>query len=246
MTSTDFGFRQVRIEDKARRVAQVFESVAGRYDLMNDLMSFGLHRLWKRYTIALAAVRPGQRILDVASGTGDLSALLAERVGPRGLVVASDVNSAMLRVGRDRLIDRGLAGNLVYMLADAEQLPFADGGFDTVTIAFGLRNVTRKERALAAMCGVLRPGGQLLVLEFSRLVLPMLQRCYDLYSLNVIPWIGHRVTGDRASYDYLVESIRRHPDQETLAAMMRTAGFDAVDHYNLAAGAVAVHRGRKL
>ncbi len=246
MTSTDFGFRQVRIEAKARRVAQVFESVAGRYDLMNDLMSFGLHRLWKRYTIALAAVRPGQHILDVASGTGDLSALLAERVGPRGLVVASDVNFAMLRIGRDRLIDRGLAGNLVYMLADAEELPFPDGGFDTVTIAFGLRNVTRKERALAAMCRVLRPGGQLLVLEFSRLVLPVLQRCYDLYSFNVIPWIGHRVTGDRASYAYLVESIRRHPDQETLAAMMRAAGFDAVDHYNLAAGAVAVHRGRKL
>ena len=244
--TTDFGFEQVRVEEKARRVARVFDSVASRYDLMNDLMSFGTHRLWKRFAIALADVRAGQRVLDVAGGTGDLSARLSRRVGPQGTVVLSDINGSMLREGRDRLLNEGIVGNVHYVQGNAEALSFPDNTFDRVTIAFGLRNVTHKDRALRSMYRVLRPGGCLVVLEFSKVALPLLDRFYDLYSFAVIPRIGQWVTGDRGSYQYLVESIRRHPDQATLKAMMEAAGFGTVNYYNLSGGIVAVHRGYKL
>jgi demethylmenaquinone methyltransferase/2-methoxy-6-polyprenyl-1,4-benzoquinol methylase len=244
--TTDFGFEQVRVEEKARRVARVFDSVASRYDLMNDLMSLGAHRLWKRFAISLADVRAGQRVLDVAGGTGDLTARLVRRVGPQGSVVLSDINGSMLREGRDRLVNEGVVGNVRYVQGNAEALPFPDNTFDRITIAFGLRNVTHKDRALASMQRILRPGGCLVILEFSKVVLPSLERLYDQYSFAVIPRIGQLVTGDRASYQYLVESIRRHPDQATLGAMMEAAGFGAVNHYNLSGGVVAVHRGYKL
>ncbi len=245
-TTTDFGFERVRVEDKARRVGRVFDSVAGRYDLMNDLMSLGAHRLWKRFAVLAAGIRSGERVLDVAGGSGDLSRLLAERVGPEGVVYMSDVNAAMLRLGRDRLIDRGRCGNIRWVRANAEALPFATGALDAVLIAFGLRNLTHKEQALSAMYRVLRAGGRLVILEFSHLVVPLLQRLYDLYSFNLIPLLGQLVAGDRASYRYLVESIRLHPDQETLQAMMERAGFELTSYYNLSAGVVAVHRGYKL
>lgn len=245
-STTDFGFEQVRLEDKARRVRGVFDSVASRYDLMNDLMSLGSHRLWKRFAVLAAGIRSGEKVLDVAGGTGDLTRLMARRVGAEGVVIMSDVNAPMLRLGRDRLIDQGLCGNIQFVQADAERLPFASDALDAVLIAFGLRNVTRKERALSAMYRVLRPGGRLVILEFSRLVVPVVQRLYDLYSLNVIPLLGQLVTGDRASYRYLVESIRLHPDQETLRAMMEHAGFELTSYQNLSAGVVAVHRGYKL
>ena len=240
--STDFGFTRVPWSEKARRVRGVFDSVADNYDLMNDLMSAGIHRLWKRFTLSLANLRPGQRALDVAGGTGDLAAGLARQVGERGLVVLTDINAAMLERGRDRLINEGLVGNVQCVQADAERLPFADGTFDCVTIGFGLRNVTDKQAALRSMRRVLKPGGQLLVLEFSR-PSPALQPFYDAYSFRVLPLLGRLVAKDEASYQYLAESIRMHPDQETLLAMMQDAGLEDCRYHNLTGGIVAVHRG---
>ena len=242
MAQTHFGFQSVDDQDKARRVRGVFDSVAQRYDLMNDLMSFGLHRAWKGYTVAVANLKRGDKVLDIAGGTGDLARAFAPRVGPQGLVVHTDINEAMLRVGRDRLLDDGLA--LPTLTCDAEQLPFADGSFDLVSVAFGLRNMTHKDLALAEMARVLRPGGRLLVLEFSKIAAP-LRRPYDWYSFNVIPLIGRLVTRDEDSYRYLAESIRVHPDQAALKSLMKTAGFGHVDVHNLAAGAVALHVGIK-
>jgi len=243
--STDFGFQRVSLEDKARRVRGVFDSVADRYDLMNDLMSAGTHRLWKRFTLALANLRPGQRALDVAGGSGDLALGLARQVGASGLVVLTDINAAMLARGRDRLIDAGIAANVACVQCDAQQLPFAEASFDCVTIGFGLRNVTDKAAALASMQRALRPGGQLLVLEFSQLELAALKPLYDAYSFRVLPLLGRYVAGDEASYRYLAESIRMHPDQETLLAMMRDAGLEGCRYQNLSGGIVAVHRGYK-
>jgi demethylmenaquinone methyltransferase/2-methoxy-6-polyprenyl-1,4-benzoquinol methylase len=241
---THFGFARVPADEKAGRVREVFDSVASRYDLMNDLMSLGVHRAWKRFTVEAAALRPGQRVLDLAGGTGDLAALMAPRVAPGGAVVLADINAAMLARGRERLQDRGLAGDAVgYCQLDAEALPFADASFDAVTIAFGLRNVTRKEAALEAIRRVLRPGGQLLVLEFSHPVAPGLAPLYDLYSFRVLPALGRLVAGDGDSYRYLAESIRVHPDQEGLKAMMEAAGFEGVRYHNLTGGIVALHRG---
>jgi demethylmenaquinone methyltransferase / 2-methoxy-6-polyprenyl-1,4-benzoquinol methylase len=241
--STDFGFQQVPWGDKARRVRAVFDSVAGRYDLMNDLMSAGAHRLWKQFALSLTGLNTGDQALDIAGGTGDLAAGLARQVGKSGLVVLADINASMLQHGRDRLIDRGLVGNLQYVQANAEQLPFADGSFDVVTIGFGLRNVTDKPAALAAMRRALRPGGQLLVLEFSKPVLPALGRLYDAYSFKLLPWLGRAVAGDAESYRYLAESIRRHPDQEALLELMKTAGLESCRYHNLTGGIVTLHRG---
>jgi demethylmenaquinone methyltransferase/2-methoxy-6-polyprenyl-1,4-benzoquinol methylase len=241
--TTHFGYQDVPRRDKARRVRGVFDSVAPRYDLMNDLMSAGLHRVWKEFALSQANLRPGQRALDVAAGTGDLAAGLARQVGPRGLVVVTDINAAMLGTGRDRLLDRGIVGNVEYVQADAECLPFADASFDCVTIGFGLRNVTDKDAALASMRRVLRPGGQLLILEFSRPVAPGLQSVYDAYSFRVLPLLGRVVAQDEASYRYLAESIRRHPDQQALLGMMRAAGLEDCRYHNLAGGIVALHRG---
>lgn len=241
--TTDFGFERVATGDKARRVRAVFDSVADRYDLMNDLMSFGLHRLWKRFTVGICAVREGGSVLDLAGGTGDLASLLHDRVGPRGRVVLTDVNAAMLDRGRRRMQDEGRVAGVACARVNAERLPFADASFDCVTIGFGLRNVTDKARALAEMHRVLRPGGQALVLEFSRLRARSLEPLYDLYSLRFLPWLGRRVADDADSYRYLAESIRVHPDQETLARMMGEAGFEGCDWFNLSLGVVAVHRG---
>jgi demethylmenaquinone methyltransferase / 2-methoxy-6-polyprenyl-1,4-benzoquinol methylase len=243
--STDFGFQRVPRADKARRVRGVFDSVAGNYDLMNDLMSAGAHRLWKRFTLALANLRPGQRALDVAGGTGDLAAGMARAVGERGLVVLTDINAAMLERGRDRLLDEGLVGNVRCVQANAERLPFPDGSFDCVTIGFGLRNVTDKAAALSSMRRVLRPGGQLLVLEFSHPTAPGLKSLYDTYSFRVLPLLGRLVAGDAASYRYLAESIRMHPDQGALLRLMQAAGLEGCDYHNLSGGIVAVHRGYK-
>jgi demethylmenaquinone methyltransferase/2-methoxy-6-polyprenyl-1,4-benzoquinol methylase len=243
--STDFGFQRVSRQDKARRVRGVFDSVAGNYDLMNDLMSAGTHRLWKRFTLSLANLRPGQCALDVAGGTGDLAAGLARQVGERGLVVLTDINAAMLGRGRDRLIDAGLAGNVACVQANAERLPFPDASFDCVTIGFGLRNVTDKPAALSAMRRTLKPGGQLLVLEFSRPSVAGLKPLYDAYSFRILPLLGRLVAHDEASYRYLAESIRMHPDQETLLKMMQEAGLEGCRYHNLAGGIVAVHRGYK-
>jgi demethylmenaquinone methyltransferase / 2-methoxy-6-polyprenyl-1,4-benzoquinol methylase len=242
--SPDCGFQRVPLGEKARRVRGVFDSVADRYDLMNDLMSAGTHRLWKRFTLALANLRPGQRALDVAGGSGDLAAGLARQVGERGLVVLADINAAMLARGRDRLLDAGQAANVACVQADAERLPFADGSFDCVTIGFGLRNVTDKAAALGSMRRTLKPGGQLLVLEFSQ-PHAALKPLYDAYSFRVLPLLGRYVAGDEASYRYLAESIRMHPDQETLLAMMRAAGLEGCRYHNLSGGIVAVHRGYK-
>jgi demethylmenaquinone methyltransferase / 2-methoxy-6-polyprenyl-1,4-benzoquinol methylase len=242
-STTDFGFQRVPRQDKARRVRGVFDSVADHYDLMNDLMSAGAHRLWKHFTLALANLRPGQRALDVAGGTGDLAAGLARQVGAGGLVILSDINAAMLARGRDRLLDEGLTGNVTTVQANAERLPFAPGSFDCVTIGFGLRNVTDKAAALASMARTLKPGGQLLVLEFSRPRLPGLKRLYDAYSFHVLPRLGEWVAQDAASYRYLAESIRMHPDQETLLGMLRAAGLEGCRYHNLSGGIVAVHRG---
>ena len=243
--STDFGFERVPREDKARRVRGVFDSVAERYDLMNDLMSAGTHRLWKRFTLGLANLRAGQQALDVAGGTGDLAAGLAHQVGARGLIVLSDLNAAMLSRGRDRLLDEGFVGNVATVQADAERLPFAADTFDCITIGFGLRNVTDKAAALSSMARVLKPGGQLLVLEFSHPRLPGLQRLYDAYSFHVLPWLGRVVAHDAASYRYLAESIRVHPDQERLLQMLKDTGLEGCRYHNLSGGIVAVHRGYK-
>lgn len=244
--TADFGFEEIPLRDKARRVRGVFDSVADRYDLMNDLMSGGAHRLWKQFTLSLTGLKPGSRALDIAGGTGDLAAGLARQVGRTGLVVLADINARMLEHGRDRLIDRALTSAPVYVQADAERLPFADSRFDCVTIGFGLRNVTDKAAALASMRRVLKPGGQLMVLEFSTPVLPMLSRLYDAYSFNVLPWLGRVVAGDADSYRYLAESIRRHPDQQTLLDMLRTAGLEQCRYHNLMGGVVALHRGYRI
>jgi demethylmenaquinone methyltransferase/2-methoxy-6-polyprenyl-1,4-benzoquinol methylase len=243
--TTHFGYREVAEKEKARLVGGVFDSVASRYDLMNDLMSGGIHRLWKRLTIELSGVRAGQRVLDVAGGTGDLAARFARITGPTGRVVLSDINASMLATGRDKLIDMGVCANVDFVLADAEQLPFAEGCFDCITIAFGLRNVTHKERALESMLRVLRPGGRLLVLEFSRPTSELLGKLYDAYSFGVLPKLGKLVAGDEDSYRYLAESIRVHPDQETLRDMMEDAGFERCDYHNMTGGIVALHRGFK-
>ena len=240
--STHFGFEQVPWSDKARRVRGVFDSVAGNYDVMNDLMSGGLHRLWKQFTLGLANLRPGQKALDLAGGTGDLAAGLSRQVGERGLVVLSDINAAMLSQGRDRLINDGLVSNTRCVQVNAEKIPFADNTFDCVTIGFGLRNVTDKPAALASMRRVLKPGGQLLVLEFSRPAAP-LKPLYDAYSFRILPLLGKIVAKDEASYRYLAESIRMHPDQETLLGMMKDAGLEGCRYHNLTGGIVAVHRG---
>jgi demethylmenaquinone methyltransferase/2-methoxy-6-polyprenyl-1,4-benzoquinol methylase len=242
-SSTDFGYEQVAWGDKARRVRGVFDSVAGRYDLMNDLMSLGAHRWWKRFALSCTNLQAGQRALDVAGGTGDLALGMLQQVGPAGLVVLTDINAEMLRRGRDRLIDAGHAGNSRVVQANAECLPFTPGRFDCVTIGFGLRNVTDKAAALTSMRSMLRPGGQLIVLEFSQLAIPALRPLYDTYSFKVLPKLGELVAGDAASYQYLAESIRRHPDQETLLGMMRTAGLESCSYQNLSGGIVAVHRG---
>ncbi len=243
---TDFGFRQVPGADKRGLVDAVFSSVANRYDLMNDFMSGGLHRAWKRFAIARLAPRRGERFLDVAAGTGDIARLIARRIDGQGNIVLTDPNAPMLERGRDRLYDEGFARGLHWVQATAEALPFQAGSFDAVTISFGLRNASDRQRALQSMFEVLAPGGRALVLEFSRVVLPLLARLYDGYSFRVIPWLGEKVAGDRDSYQYLVESIRMHPDQETLAAMMRTAGFESVTWHNLSGGIVAVHQGYRL
>jgi demethylmenaquinone methyltransferase / 2-methoxy-6-polyprenyl-1,4-benzoquinol methylase len=240
MAQTHFGFQNVDEQEKAGRVRGVFDSVAGKYDLMNDIMSMGLHRAWKAYTVAVARLRPGERVLDIAGGTGDLARAFARKVGEGGMVVHTDINEAMLRQGRNRLLDEGLA--LPTLLCDGERLPFASESFDLVSVAFGLRNMTHKDAALAEMCRVLRPGGRLLVLEFSKVAAP-LAKPYEWYSMKVLPLMGRLVAGDSESYRYLAESIRMHPDQATLKAMMKSAGFGHVDVHNLSAGVVALHAG---
>ena len=242
--TTHFGFRDVPLTDKARHVREVFDSVANNYDLMNDLMSFGVHRLWKRFTVGMADLKPGQCVLDLAGGTGDLTRLMAPRVGREGLVVLSDINAAMLGNGRSQLLDKGIAGNVDFAQANAEQLPFHDSSFDLVTMAFGLRNVTDKQQALDSIYRVLRPGGRLLVLEFSRPA-AALKPAYDFYSFSILPKLGRLVARDEASYRYLAESIRMHPDQQTLRDMMQQAGFEDCDYHNLTGGIVAIHRGYK-
>ena len=239
---THFGFETIAEDDKVKRVAGVFDSVAGKYDLMNDLMSGGLHRLWKAFTIAQAGIRPGFRVLDIAGGTGDLAAAFAKQVGPTGQVWLTDINESMLCVGRDKLLNKGLVAPI--LVCDAEALPFPDNYFDRVSVAFGLRNMTHKERALAEMHRVLKPGGKLLVLEFSKVWEP-LQKTYDTYSFSFLPWLGKQITGDADSYRYLAESIRMHPDQETLKKLMHNAGFERVDYFNLTVGVAALHTGVK-
>ena len=243
--TTDFGFTRVDRDAKAGMVRGVFDSVAGRYDLMNDLMSAGIHRLWKRFTIELCAVRPGQTILDIAGGTGDLAARFSQLVGQEGQVILADINAAMLEVGRDRLIDKGASDNIEVVQADAQYLPFADNSIDCITIAFGLRNVTDKAIALESMLRVLRPGGRLLVLEFSKPTSPLLGKLYDQYSFQIPPAMGRLVAQDADSYRYLAESIRKHPDQETLLTMMEDAGFVESRYHNMTGGIVAVHQGFK-
>ncbi len=242
-SSVDFGYQKVPPEEKQRRVRGVFDSVAGNYDLMNDLMSGGLHRVWKAFALSLTNLRPGQLALDVAGGTGDLALGMSKQVGERGLVILSDINSEMLGRGRDRLIDAGVVRGVDFVLADAERLPFAPGTFDCVTIGFGLRNVTDKPAALSAMQKVLKPGGQLLVLEFSKPTSPLLSRIYDGYSFGILPRLGKLVAHDEDSYRYLAESIRMHPDQDTLLGMLRAAGLEDCRYHNLLGGIVAVHRG---
>jgi len=243
--TTHFGYETVSLDEKAGRVRDVFDSVATHYDIMNDLMSAGLHRLWKRFAIDQAGVRPGQLVLDLAGGTGDLARKLSPQVGPRGHVVLADINAAMLRRGRQRLVDAGIAGNFSIAQVDAQNLPFHDGTFDCITIAFGLRNITDKEAALAAMYRVLKPGGKMLILEFSQPA-RAIKPAYDLYSFKVIPFIGKLVASDKDSYQYLAESIRMHPDQEELISMMQQTGFERCRYHNLAAGIVALHVGYRV
>ena len=243
--TTHFGYRKVPTGEKATLVKGVFDSVASRYDVMNDLMSFGIHRLWKRFTIEQTGLRPGDRALDVAGGTGELRLGMAGKVGPDGQVVLTDINAAMLTNGRRALLDSGITGNVTFAQVNAEQLPFPENSFDLVTIAFGLRNVTDKQRALDSICRVLKPGGRLLVLEFSKPVMPGLDKAYDFYSFNVLPKMGKLIANDEDSYRYLAESIRKHPPQDELAAMMRKAGFADVAYRNLTGGIVAIHSGTR-
>ncbi|MGG4773470.1 bifunctional demethylmenaquinone methyltransferase/2-methoxy-6-polyprenyl-1,4-benzoquinol methylase UbiE [Alcaligenaceae bacterium 429] len=242
-STTHFGFQTVREAEKASRVAEVFHSVATKYDVMNDLMSGGLHRIWKHFTVGRADVRPGMKVLDIAGGTGDIAKALAKKAGPSGEVWLTDINSSMLGVGRDRMLDNGLV--LPVAVCDAEFLPFPSGYFDRVTVAFGLRNMTHKDKALAEMRRVLKPGGKLLVLEFSRIAKP-LEKAYDWYSFNILPKVGQVVANDAESYRYLAESIRMHPDQDTLAEMMRSVGLERVQYFNLTAGIAALHEGVRL
>ena len=243
--TTHFGFQEVDRDAKANMVADVFHSVASRYDLMNDLMSGGIHRIWKRFTIELSGVRRGHAVLDIAGGTGDLAARFAELVGPEGRVVLADINDSMLKVGRDKLLDHGLLDNLEFVQADAQCLPFPDNSFDCITIAFGLRNVTDKDAALRSMLRVLKPGGRLLVLEFSKPGNPLLSKAYDAYSFRVLPLMGRLEANDADSYQYLAESIRMHPDQDTLKEMMEDAGFSRCEYHNMTGGVVALHKGIK-
>ncbi|GAA0357824.1 bifunctional demethylmenaquinone methyltransferase/2-methoxy-6-polyprenyl-1,4-benzoquinol methylase UbiE [Bowmanella denitrificans] len=243
---THFGYKTVDKDSKASMVAGVFHSVAAKYDLMNDLLSMGIHRIWKRFTIDCSGVRAGHRVLDLAGGTGDLAAKFSRLVGEKGQVVLADINDSMLKVGRDKLRDKGIVGNVEYVQANAECLPFPDNHFDLITIAFGLRNVTDKDKALASMFRVLKPGGRLLVLEFSKPEIEALSKAYDLYSFHVLPKVGQLVVGDAESYQYLAESIRMHPDQDTLKGMMETVGFEQVTYHNLTGGIVALHRGFKF
>jgi demethylmenaquinone methyltransferase/2-methoxy-6-polyprenyl-1,4-benzoquinol methylase len=243
--TTHFGYKTVDSKDKVKMVAGVFHSVAAKYDIMNDLMSGGVHRLWKRFTIELSGVRPGNKVLDIAGGTGDLAAKFSRLVGSNGSVVLADINDSMLTVGREKLTNKGIVGNIEYVQANAECLPFPDNYFDCITIAFGLRNVTDKDAALRSMNRVLKPGGRLLVLEFSKPVNPVIAKLYDRYSFDILPKMGQLVTNDEDSYRYLAESIRMHPDQDTLKGMMNDAGFVDVSYHNMTAGVVAVHRGIK-
>lgn len=244
--TTHFGFQDVPVEEKAGKVADVFHSVAQRYDVMNDLMSFGIHRLWKRITLERSGVRKGNQVLDIAGGTGDLTRAFVKRVGSTGHVVLADINASMLNVGRDKLIDSGIGQEVDYVQANAEELPFDDNTFDCITIAFGLRNVTDKDKALRSMTRVLKPGGRLLVLEFSKPNNPVFEKIYDQYSFHILPRVGQLVANDADSYRYLAESIRMHPDQETLKGMMEEAGLGRVEYSNMTGGVVALHRGVKL
>ena len=244
--TTHFGFETVAKEEKVAKVAEVFHSVAAKYDIMNDLMSGGVHRLWKRFTIDCSGVRPGQRILDLGGGTGDLTAKFSRIVGEKGHVILADINNSMLNVGRDKLRDSGIVGNVHYVQANAEELPFPDDYFDCITISFCLRNVTDKDKALRSMYRVLKPGGRLLVLEFSKPILEPLSKVYDAYSFHLLPKMGELIANDADSYRYLAESIRMHPDQDTLEGMMNTAGFEKTNYYNLTGGIVALHRGYKF
>ena len=244
--TTHFGFQEVPVEEKVQRVTEVFRSVADKYDVMNDIMSFGIHRLWKRFTVDQAAVRSGMRVLDLAGGTGDLALRFARLVGEEGEVVLADINEAMLREGRNRLLDHGVVGNVRYAQVNAECLPFPDQYFDVITIAFGLRNVTDKEAALRSMYRVLKPGGKLLVLEFSKPISRTFGKLYDVYSFKALPLMGKLIANDAESYRYLAESIRMHPDQETLKAMLEAAGFERCDYHNLTGGVVALHKGYKI
>jgi len=242
---THFGFERVDIEEKQGKVAEVFHSVAAKYDIMNDVMSFGVHRLWKRFTIELSGVRPGQTVLDIAGGTGDLAYKFSKKVGASGKVVLADINDSMLKVGRDKLTDRGVINNMEFVQANAQYLPFEDNTFDLITIAFGLRNVTDKDMALESMLRVLKPGGRLLVLEFSKTNNPVLSKLYDTYSFSILPKMGQLIANDAESYKYLAESIRMHPDQEALKSMMQDAGFERCSYHNMTGGVVALHKGYK-
>jgi len=244
--TTHFGYQEVPVDEKVKRVAGVFDSVATKYDLMNDMMSMGVHRLWKKFTIELSGVRKGNKVLDIAGGTGDLTMQFSRLVGEDGEVILADINASMLKVGRDRLLDRGYGGNIRFVQANAEALPFPDNHFDIITIAFGLRNVTDKDKALKDMARILKPGGRLLVLEFSKPTNPLMSKAYDLYSFTALPLMGKILAGDSDSYRYLAESIRMHPDQETLKEMMQNAGLRDVEYHNMTSGVVALHRGIKL